>query len=132
MRRAKLLGFLFLSAISTVASAQELSRATIYFFDWHTAVIVALKVDDVRIGYHTRIEIADSVEATRFGVWIRERKFEPSPKSKTIDVRLVIDLYDTKGGAQTFFADKFRIYAEGGATSAPIDEAFREKFRISR
>jgi hypothetical protein len=132
MRWVGLLAFLSLSASSAVASAQELSRATIHFFDWHTAVIVALRVDDVRIGYHTRIEITDSVEATRFGRWIRERKFEPSPESKTIDVRLVIDLYDTKGGWQTFFADKLRIYAEGGATSAPIDEAFREKFRISR
>lgn len=132
MRLGPLLMLLLSSAISGVASAQELSRATVYFYDWHSAVIAALKVDDVRVKYHTRIEIFDPVEATRFGGWIRERKFEPSPKSKTIDVRLVVDLYDTKGGVQTYFADKFRIYAENGTTSTPIDDAFREKFRIAK
>jgi hypothetical protein len=50
---------------------------------------------------------------------------------KSVDVRLVIDLYSSNGRTMTYFASQFTLYSDGGRAAVPITEAFKNKFRIA-
>jgi hypothetical protein len=111
--------------------AADFHRAVIYCYDWDVHVRAALTAQDVRERFYTKIEIVDPGEATKFAQNLPTADSKAPRMPKSVDVRLVIDLYSSNGRTMTYFASQFTLYSDGGRAAVPITEAFKNKFRIA-
>lgn len=112
-------------------SMQRLATAEIYYFDWDVITRSRLSIDDVRRMYHAKIFIRGNHQVHRFIKKVGIDKLAPAAApDHEVDVRVVIDLAFESGEVRTLFADRFHLYSMDSRSSTPVDDRFRDAFRV--
>lgn len=106
----------------------EFVKAEIFYYDWSVERRSALTPEMVRTNYWSRMTIVNKIEVNRFIEWLQIDKMRGNNIKEVNDVRLVIDLFDSKANRKTYIATQFYLMSEDTMLKRRIDGTFKSKF----
>jgi hypothetical protein len=102
------------------------AKAEIFYVPWTVLSTVSMKPEDVRKNPTAFVRINGEAEVAAFSSGLPSVESASAELQAANDIRLVIDVYDDKGGRSSYIADYYRFSTEDGRKTVAIDSKFRD------